>query len=84
MHTGLPVDRQAPEDRATKEHGASTKGQGLEDICPATDAAIDVHFTATSHRLDHFGQGLYAGDDTIELATTVIGNNNTSSSIFQS
>src|SRR5260370_41181114 len=83
VHTDFPVDRQAPEDRAAKQDGASTTGQSLEDICPATHAAIDVHFTATGNRLDHFGQGLHAGDDPVELTTTVIGDNQTGGAIFQ-
>jgi hypothetical protein len=84
VHTDFPVDRQAPEDRAAKQDGASTKGQSLEDICPATHAAIDVHFTATGNRLDHFEQGLHAGDDPVELTTTVVGDNQTGGAIFQS
>jgi hypothetical protein len=84
VYTDFPIDRQAPEDRAAKKDGASAKGQSLEDICPTAHAAIDVHFAATCNGLDHFGQGLHAGDDPVELTTAVVGDNNTGGSIFQS
>src|SRR5690348_14148133 len=84
VHTAFPIDRQTPENRAAKQDSTSTKRQCLEDICPATNASIDVDFAATRSSLNHFGQRFNACDDTIELAATVVGDNNPSSSIGES
>lgn len=84
MHTAFPVDRQAPKYRAAKEDSTSAESQGFEDIRPATNAAIDVDFQFASNGLDHFGQRFNACNDTVELATTVVGDNNPSSSIGES
>src|SRR5579871_1880316 len=84
VHTAFPIDRQPPENRTTKQDGTSAERQGLEDIGSATNATIDVDFAATRNGLNYFGQRIDACDDAIELATAVVGDNNSRSSIGES
>src|SRR5579883_381008 len=77
------VDGQSPENRAGDQDRTGTKGQGFEDVGAAPDAAVAVDFAAVSYRVDDFRQHFDTGNAAIELAPSMVGDNDGGDTILK-
>jgi len=73
-HTGATAGRQPVRVGAAHEDGPSAEAERLHDVAAAADSSVQEDLGLSVHGGDHLRQDAQGRRDAIELAATVIGN----------
>jgi hypothetical protein len=77
------INRQAPKNWATNQYSACAKSESLEDVRTPANTTIQIHLTTPRDGLNNLGQRLDARNCTIELATSMVGDDDARDAAFK-
>lgn len=69
---------------ATNEDSISTEGNSLEDVGTRADARVEEDGHAALDGFDDLGEDVERGGLTVDLTTTVVGDDDTVAAVFES